>query len=310
METLIAEWMSKNPCPASNTLERLWRSNAEARGRITDVAVLTLESWMVRRPCHPPAERALLLTAFARRQSFGRSRARRLEIGLVVPAHTTETVEVAEVIDAHGSSLGSLELVPASSGYLGLAHNEAIDTGSFLAGHVLLRRPGQSQPLRRRPRRAVPMRRDELLLAWVECERVQLGEESLVLMRNEIAPTAVKLLNEIARPGFTACDRVPGLPDGLDASIRGPDPLSIPLELRNKIPVDLNVLQALSSSQLVLQGGLRLPGQHRKVVEFPSSGAARHGRYRRRPHRLNHLHSQAGFVTGPTIARSRVQVGC
>ena len=45
METLIAEWMDKNPCPASNTLERLWRSNAEARGRITGVAVLTLESW-------------------------------------------------------------------------------------------------------------------------------------------------------------------------------------------------------------------------------------------------------------------------
>ena len=268
METLIAEWMDKNPCPASNTLERLWRSNAEARGRITGVAVLTLESWDGTSSM-PSAGGTSGVVDNVRAKAVLRSFPdRRLDVGLVVPAHTTEAVEVAEVIDAHGSSLGSLELVPASSGYLGLADNEAIDTGSFLAGHVLLRRPGQSQPLRRRPRRAVPMRRDELLLAWVECERVQLGEESLVLMRSEIAPTAVKLLNEIARPGFTVSDQVPGLPDGWTLLSEVQVLSSIPPELRNKIPVDLNVLQPLSSSQFVLQGGLRLPGN---IAKWSSS---------------------------------------
>ncbi len=260
MEPLIDDWISRTPCPASNALERLWKSGAEARTRITEVAVLTLESW----EGTPSASSALGVGAAidnVRAKVVLRTfPARRLDVGLVVPAHTTEAVEVVEVIDTQGSSLGTLELVPAASNYLGLANDEAIDSASFLSGEVLLRRPGQNQPLRRRSRRAVPMRRDELLLAWVECERVQLGEESLILVRSEIAPAAIKLLNEIARPGYTVDEQVPGLPSGWTL-LSGVQILSsIPIEQRKTLLVDLNIFQSLSSSQLALQGGLRLPG--------------------------------------------------
>ena len=268
MEPLIDDWISRNPCPASNALERLWRTGPEARARITEVAVLTLESWEGT-PSAPSALGAKDAIDNVRAKAVLRTfPTRRLDVGLVVPAHTTEAVEVLEVIDNQGSSLGSLELVPAASNCLGLASDEMIDSASFLSGEVLLRRPGQSQPLRRRSRRAVPMRHDELLLAWVECERVQLGEESLILVRNEIAPAAVKLLNEIARPGFTVDEQVPGLPSGWTV-LSGVQVLSsIPIEQRKNLLVDLNIFQPLSSSQLMLQGGLRLPGN---IAKWSSS---------------------------------------
>lgn len=268
MEPLIDDWISRSPCPASNALERLWRSGAEARTRITEIAALTLESWEGASSASFALGESAAIDSVRAKAVLRTFPSRRLDVGLVVPAHTTESVEVVEAIDTQGSSLGLLELVPAASNYLGLANDEAIDSASFLSGEVLLTRPGQSQPLRRRSRRAVPMRRDELLLAWVECERVQLGEESLILVRSEIAPAAVKLLNEIARPGFTVDEQVPGLPSGWTLLSSVQVLSSIPIEQRGNLLVDLNIFQPLSSSQLMLQGGLRLPGN---IAKWSSS---------------------------------------
>ena len=268
MEPLIDDWISRNPCPASNALERLWKSGSEARTRIAEVAVLTLQSWEGTPSALSSLGASVAIDNVRAKAVLRTFPVRQLDVGLVVPAHTTEAVEVVEVIDSQGSGLGFLELVPAASNYLGLANDEAIDSASFLSGEVLLVRSGQSQPLRRRSRRAVPMRRDGLLLAWVECERVQLGEESLILVRSEIALAAVKLLNEIARPGFTVDDQVPGLPYGWTL-LSGVQILSsIPMEQRNKLPVDLNIFQPLSSSQLMLQGGLQIPGN---IAKWSSS---------------------------------------
>ena len=293
MEPLIDDWISRSPCPASNALERLWKSGAEARARITEVAVLTLESWEGT-PSAPSAREARSAIDNIRAKAVLRTfPVRRLDVGLVVPAHTTEAVEAVEVIDSQGSSLGILELVPAASNYLGLANDEAIDSASFLSGEVLLRRSGQSQPLRRRSRRAVPMRRDELLLAWVECERVQLGEESLVLVRSEIAPAAVQLLNDIARPGFTVDEQVPGLPSGWTLLSDVQVLSSIPIEQRKNTLIDLNIFQPLSSSQMMLQGGLRLPGN---IAKWSSSLP---------PELRATTHSDAGITAAITCTRAR-----
>ncbi len=45
MERVIDEWLTRVPCPASNSLERMWKRDATARERIVEVAQLTLESW-------------------------------------------------------------------------------------------------------------------------------------------------------------------------------------------------------------------------------------------------------------------------
>jgi hypothetical protein len=260
MEQLIDEWLARRPCPASNSIERMWDRDATARERIVDVARLTLEAW--EGPAESTSEsqtdqirvKALLRT-FPTRQ---------LEITLVLPARSEAVVETVEVLDEEGSPIASLDLVPASSGWLTLADPSDIDTGSFLRGEARLRRKGQTQPLRRRPRRLVPTRRDDMLQAFVECERVQLGEDALILVRSEIAANVGQLLDVAARPGFTEETSLPGLPDGWTLFDQVQILSSIPADLLKNRLVDLNLLQPLATSQVVLQGGLRLPGNIRK----------------------------------------------
>ncbi|MEK6438960.1 hypothetical protein [Pseudonocardia sp. T1-2H] len=109
----------------------------------------------------------------------------------------------------------------------------------------------------------VPFRRDELTNAFVESERVQLGEDSLVLVKNQgqLPDQVDGLLKAIARPGFQRRDALQGLPRGwslfTDVQI-----LSAPISA-SKYP-DLNPLVPVISSQLSIAGGMKLPGNLRK----------------------------------------------
>lgn len=266
MELLINEWLARTPCPASNSLERMWKRDKTARGRIIEVARLTLEAW-------DGPDEATKGAGAADRAHIDSVRikallrtfpGRLLELSLVLPARTSADVETLDVINQDGTPTGSLDLVPATSGWLGLADPSDIDPASLLAGEVLLRRQGQEQPLRRRPRRLIPMRRDDMLQAFVECERIQLGEDALVLVQSEIAPKVADLLAVAGRPGFTQIDSLPGLPDGWTVFDKVQILSSIPTELLKGQLVDLNLLQPLATSQVVLQGGLKLPGNIRK----------------------------------------------
>lgn len=263
MEELIAEWMSRTTCPMSATLVRLWKRDGSARERIVDVARLTLEAWdgsdaegsedRTRRQVDSVRVRALL-------RQFP---VRRLEISLVIAAHTDASVESVDLVDLEGECIGSLDLVPAASGWITLADPTDIDASSFLNGKTELRRQNRTT-LRRRPRRLIPLRRDDLLQAFVESERVNLGEDALLLARSEISGNVAAALLACARPGFTRHDSISGLPDGWTL-FDGVQILSpIPPEVSRTQLVDLNVLQPLARSQVVFQGGMRLPGNIRK----------------------------------------------
>ncbi len=265
MEGLIEEWISHRPCPASNSLVRLWKTGSEARARITDVAVLTLGSWdgtSERMSERSSASRPVdVVRATVVLRTFP---SRSIHVGLVVPGQSSGSADIVEVVDRDGSAVKTFEMTAASSAYLSLAESGSIDPASFLAGEVLLRRRGDEALLRRRARRVIPMRHDDLLQAWVECERVQLAEESLVLVRCELEPKAKNVLKKIARPGFKVEGAMLGLPEGWIAVSRVQVVSSVPIELREKIRVELNVLQPLATSQAVLEGGLQIPGNIQK----------------------------------------------
>jgi hypothetical protein len=266
MEQLIDEWIARTPSPASNSLQRKWKRGPAPRERIVDVARLTLETWDG--PDESTAEGitvghreidSVLLKALLR--SFPR---RQLEISLVLPMRSDPHPQTLDALDGDGERVASVDLVPAASGWLTLADPAGLDQGSLLGGEVRLRREGHSQFMRRRPRRLVPMRFDDMLQSFVECERIQLGEDALVLARSEISPRVAQLLDVAARPGFTQHSHFPGLPSGwtlfADVQILS----SIPSQQLEGQLVDLNLLQPVASSQVVLQGGLRLPGNIRK----------------------------------------------
>ena len=99
---------------------------------------------------------------------------------------------------------------------------------------------------------------------FVESERLQLGEQSALLVRSEIAPVVEQLLGKVARPGFEVESELAGIPAGwttfLDVQVLSSIP---PEDLKNRL-ADLNVLQPLASTQSGLHGGLSLPGNIQK----------------------------------------------
>lgn len=263
MDDLLAEWLSRTPCPVSNTLHRMWLKEGAARERIVDIARLTLESWDgAEAPAGVPGRRqidAVRINALLRRFPV-----RQLEITLVVAARSTAPVEALTLVDRNGALLGELDFVPGASGWLSLADPSDVDAGSFLRGETMLVRGAGQAALRRRPRRVLPLRRDELLQAFVECERLSLGEDALLLATNEVANKVADALALVARPGFSRYDSVRGLPDGWTLFDGVQILSSPPPEVASNQLLDLHVLRPLATSQVVLQGGMRLPGHIRK----------------------------------------------
>jgi hypothetical protein len=261
MSAQIDEWMSRIPCPASNTLEHLWKEHPAAREPIAEVACLTLEAW------NGVVPEGLLRQVTQREIDAVRLKvvvrtfpSRRIDFSMVVPGRVAIDAEKVDVLDANDETIETIEMVPCASGWLGVGENAAIDAGSFLDGQVRLRIENEVVPLRRRPRRLVPLRWDDLLQGYVECERVQLGEDILVLSRREIAPRVAAFLDRVARPGYGQPADLPGLPDGWTLF----DGVQILVSGQRDPLLDLGVLQPLALSQFVLQGGLKLPGHLRK----------------------------------------------
>ena len=266
MMELLGEWLSRVPCPASHTLDRAWRRELSARERIAEVARLTLEGWdgtdEAGGIASPGGHRQIdtvrvkaLLRTFPIRQ---------LEIGLALAAPLSATAESLTVVGDDNQGNDTVDLIPATSGWLALADPSQIDAGSFLRGETRLRRAGQQVLLRRRARRLVPLRRDDLLQAFVECERLGLAEDALLLARSELADNVSRVLSQAARPGYSRHDSITGLPDGWVLFDNVQILSAVPVELLRNQLVDLNVLQPLASSQTLLSGGFRLPGHIRK----------------------------------------------
>ena len=260
MEQLIDEWVSRDHCPASNHLIRLWKGQSGAKERIVDVALAELEAWdgsasMTNAESAARKVDSVRVTALLRH--FPR---RQVVIGLATPIRSDQSIEELEVLSEAGEPVGHLDLVPSASGWWTMADAEALDIPSFLAGQTALKRRSTEFALTRRPRRLIALRQDDLLQAFVESERVSLGEESLLIARSEIADKVDELLRLTARPGFQRHDELPGLPDEWTLFESVQILSSIPRDLLTNRLYDLHALQPLASSQVLLEGGLKIPG--------------------------------------------------
>ncbi|MGH8544767.1 MAG: hypothetical protein ACREX3_14310, partial [Gammaproteobacteria bacterium] len=266
MKPLLTEWIERSPSPASNTLRAMWR-RAGARERITDVACQLLSTWerdvekVGPAAGRPTGARAALRLA-ARLRTFPSSV---LELDVIGPGEIEKdaTLELLRIEDGDGS-LVPLDVEDIPGTRWRLADPDLFEPESLLAGHLQIR-DNTGRILQRRPRRLVPMSKDDLIHAYVEAERLPLGESALVLCQQELAGPALRALTLVARPGFRVCQDPPrGLPRGWrlfsDVQVLGTLP-TIDEATGRAWPEDLNVLQPLASSQVVLEGGLRLPGR-------------------------------------------------
>lgn len=264
----IDEWASQIPCPLSNSLERIWKRSRATRWRIAEVACQVLKTWegsdgtLNRNSVYRPNDN-LKINAMLR--NFPKTS---LSLNLVIPVvELADTFLQFQTIDGRTVQL---VFVNASSSWSALADPSILDFGAFLSCEINMLDYEDNSFYKRRPKRIVPLRRDDLLQSYVETERLQMGESSMLIVDERIADKVTDFLRHIARPGFRSfkSDQLYGLPEGWLLFAEVQILSSVPIgALKGKL-IDLNVLQPMSTGSANLEGGLKLPGNISKWSSY------------------------------------------
>ena len=252
--------------PLSSHLARLWRVPA-ARERIVDAACLELEAWdgsgIEAVASARPAVTTRLL-AFLR--TFPR---KSVEFNLMLP-YRSEGPDIARFQLVDGDS--AVPTISGPGGSTRLSGVEGVSAAS-LVGEQLAGEFGSdaSRPFGRRPKRVTPLRWDDLQGAFVEIERISLGEDSLVLARSDARQRVEAHLDAHARPGWHELADLPGNPEGW-LVYQHVQIVSAP---SGQVHFDLLPLAPRARTSLTLRGGFVLPGLLRKwsALEPPEAVA-------------------------------------
>lgn len=255
LEPLIDAWMTQSNSAASHHLRSLWQRTA-LRSHLAEIAATELAQWHGRQEETSHEETrsrvvlAMLLRAFPRRSMA------------LIPMLFLPSAATAREITLHTTS-GPLAVTaePSEQGALTLAAG-TVDPASLLEGTISLEDP-LSGHHKRGPKRVVVFRRNELTGLWTEIRQVLMGDEVVVLTAEPALPSVVGLLDEVARPGWFVDEETAGVPDGWSL-IRQIEIFSRPARAVADLS-ELAVLRPLTSSQLKLSGGLKLPSPSRNL---------------------------------------------
>jgi hypothetical protein len=268
LSNYLDHWFSLENSPASKNLRKLWNQQS-ARERIASVAAVELANWdgtledasAVSVGGTTLATRAMVIANL--RSGFLDSS---LDLSLGLRPLVDDMDGQMQVRSADDTWM-DIGFSPGTAGLWRTSYTEAVDFGSMLEGAVRIRHTDRDDApeYKRFPRSVIPLVYDELQSAFVESERLQLGTDSLLLVRT-VAQTKVKTnlvedveraLAEAARPGFKRVDELAGLPEGwalfTDIQLFG-----APNTIR------LNELIPLARNNLAIAGGLRIPSRVRK----------------------------------------------
>ena len=214
MGGLVDQWVIQQPCPVGTNFLKLWQRPA-ARERMAEVVAFELQNWDGSLPeasaVSETPSRARLRALGMLTNQLGKLR---LELTLALRANGWE----ANVVEVPGpdESSTSLNFQPSSGNYLLLDHNQSIEMGVVLSG-VLQGTDKNGVTADRRPRPIVVLSYDDEHAAFVETERVQLAQNTLVLVQDlgETPDKVEAYLNTVARPGFVRQPpTLEGVPDG------------------------------------------------------------------------------------------------
>lgn len=261
METSLGQWIAATPSPASAWMRQLW-ANPDSRGRIVEIAIVEFDAWDgYGRDMASGTSRSFIRRAprcsvaiSERHGIFGSS----IDIAFVVPASAATSGQVTVT-----TASGPVPIVVAGLGtsLVGATASSAnLDSQSILSG-VLTVVADHKTTFQRFPRNVVPLVKDAFANAFVETERVVVGDPAAVLVRDEgsLVSQVAQILAEVARPGHTHGTAPAGLPDGwvlfTDVQVlKTPSPRLI-------VNPQLDSLVPRLSTQMTLAGGLRLPGR-------------------------------------------------
>lgn len=265
IDRLLDAWITTNPSPVSANLQNLWRRGS-ARERVAGIAAVELAHWDGQSRTGSTSADAvggLRLTLILRRTFGGRT----AELSFVASASPDSEAQTLRITSAEGQP--EVGVIPAPGARLRPTPGSKLDPESLTGALVKVLDPTTNNEVTRRPRRVFVMRRDELIGAWTEVDRIQLMEDFVVFVKKDdalvtkvldLVRTNGDLANEFGGPSDT--DRVSfrGLPDGWvmleDVRLH-----SIPLNAKH---LDLQPLVPLSTAQMSFTRGLKLPGRLRK----------------------------------------------
>lgn len=262
LDPILDDWISTNPPPVSRFLRDLWQSKGEARERIAAILSLELSEWDGSTDLPVSDARrsgAVRLVAAVRRFPV-----RKLALDLSVRiGHETDEATL-DVVDATGGCPPQDALHPSS---------RRVADARCWSGDRPHDPRGRLRPAPRSWRHGraqasvpVPLRRDTLLEAYVETDRLQIGETSMLLAPADRKGDVSAALADCAAPGWEAIDSLPGLPAEW-VLFTGVE-VYAPLDKAKHKWVELDVLVPLGGTQLTLAGGLRLPAKLRKWSTF------------------------------------------
>lgn len=248
--------------PLSSHLARLWRVPS-ARDRIVEAACLELEAWDGSGIEAIAAARPVVTT---RLLAFLRTFPRKsIEFNLMLP-YRSEGPDISRFQLADEESI--VPTIAGPGGSTRLSGVEGVSAAS-LVGEQLVGKFGDdlSRPFGRRPKRVTPLRWDDLQGAFVEIERISLGEDSIVIASSDARQRVEAHLAFHARPGWRELADIPGRPEGW-LVYQHVQIVSAPAV---QVHPDLLPLAPRARTSLALRGGFVLPGLLRKwsVMEPP-----------------------------------------
>lgn len=261
MERLLEHWMAQEPCPMSQAFKKSWQQPA-AKERIAEVATLELRAWD---GTSTSASGASANTEVRLIVGLRRFPVASLETTLSAHFPGTTGATTVTIASAVGAS-PTLDFEPAPGGWLRSRGLAGVDIGSLLSGLLVLEESETGAQATRRPRPLIPLRKDELLGSFIEVERVQLGENFALLVRDErrLPDRVDEALAQIARPGYARINALSGLPAGWEVF----RDVQVMATLTKDLAAELNPLVSIVSAQLSLAEGLKLPGRIRKFSKL------------------------------------------
>ena len=251
------------PIHGTQHLKKLWKKG-DLRMAIAQAAVGSLRIWTGTTTSERPERVKVRLVAVIQK-FFGQ----RLDLNLDVPHPDYRAARVLRLTTSE-ESLEDLEFFPSGRRSLRLLDSNVLASDSLIDGRLKLVDPETGMEALRVPRGVVPLRHDESTQVFIEADRMMLGVPHVILARRDavhglksypIADQVAEVLSNYARSGWSVVESIPGLPEGwvlfLDVELMGvPD-----LSNRN---FALRALEPVSTTSIVLTGGIQIPGAIRK----------------------------------------------
>lgn len=255
LEPSFSRWITSQPCPVSQPLAHHWHGTS-SRAQILESVSTALAMWdghVVHQENDDSVQGSLAL-------NIGTFPKRRIEFSPIVYLADADQTRDGDIKTVSGWD--TVELTPFAPGIMRIGEAQAFDNTSLLEGVLEVKDPMTGRSISRKPRRLMIFRRVDHAGAYLEAEQVMLGEDVMIVTRNEprLMARVEEILKACARPGWSPLpEGFQGIPEGWTV-FRSVQIFANPGELVSETSIDLRALVPLTNNQLVVAGGYQLPG--------------------------------------------------